>query len=265
MQLIRQSFKPLFRYLSSAAYREWLRVRRVCLRQKPGTVFTVRIDGHDIESADAPGFLHQYEAIFVHRAFDFKTERTKQPVIYCCGANVGLEIVYLKKRFPKSHIRAYEADKFIAELLRRNVERNFPENTEVIHAAVWTSEGTISFKPDGALGGKAGSGNDKVPALRLAYELLREPKIDLLLIDIEGAELEVLHDCREQLARVERIVVEWHSPVGRAQRLPELLQLLTDAGFRYRLNNNAGEAPFVNRLIENDFDAMVEIYAERIS
>jgi hypothetical protein len=137
------------------------------------------------------------------------------------------------------------------------------QHVEIISAAAWNEEGNVTFEPDGALGGKAGAGTIKVPSVRLAYHLNKEPHIDLLLIDIEGAEIAVLADCKEQLAKVEHLFVEWHSAVKDKQNLDELLLLLTACGFRYRLNNKLPDAPFVHRIVEGGFDAMVEIYAEK--
>ena len=57
--------------------------------------------------------------------------------------------------------------------------------------------------------------------------------------------------------------MEWHSAEHSPQQLSELLSILKQSGFRYRLNNNLGTGPFVEPVVENGFDAMVEIYATR--
>jgi FkbM family methyltransferase len=261
-QLFREIFKPAVSYLGKAEYREWISVKSACRKKYPGTPVTLNIAGFTVSGPDARAFLHQYEEIFVRQAFavDFKKPA---PVIFCCGANIGLEIFFFKKKYPACKIKAFEADPKIAAVLAENVSRNQLENVEVISAAAWNEEGNITFEPDGALGGKAGSGTTKIPSVRLAYQLNKEPHIDLLLLDIEGAEIAVLTDCKEQLAKVDRLFVEWHGAVKDKQNLDELLLLLTNSGFRYRLNNKLPEAPFVHRIIEGGFDSMVEIYAEK--
>lgn len=261
-QLLREIFKPAVSYLGKAEYREYLSVKAACRSKKPGTPITIDVAGFTVTGPDARSFLHQYEEIFVRRTFEVDFKK-KAPVIFCCGANIGLEILFFKKQYPDCKIKAFEADKEISTLLSKNVSGNKLNDVEVIAAAAWYEDGNVTFEPDGALGGKAGSGTVEIPSVRLAYQLNLEPHIDLLLIDIEGAEIAVLKDCKEHLARVDRLFVEWHGAVKDKQNLDELLVLLTSCGFRYRLNNNLPEAPFIHRIIEGGFDAMVEIYAEK--
>lgn len=261
-QLFREMLKPLKNYLSNAEYREWIYVKSRCNKKSPGTPVTLNIAGFQVSGQDASSFLHQYNSIFVDRSFETKFQNNP-PLIYCCGANIGLEIFFFKKHFPESHIRAFEADPKISEFLSKNVSGNKLKNVEVISAAVWKANGTLDFQPDGALGGKAGLGFTSVQSIRLADELKKEMKIDLLILDIEGVELEVLRDCREELKKVEHLFVEWHGSENQTQTLPHLLELLSESGFRYRLNNKLPESPFHNRVVENGFDAMVEIYATR--
>ena len=261
-QLFREIFKPAVAYLSKTEYREWIAVKSACRNKNPGTPITLNIAGFTVSGPDARSFLHQYEEIFVKRAFETDF-RKKDPVIFCCGANIGLEIFFFKKHFPDCKIKAFEADPRISAALTENVSKNKLKNVEVISAAAWNEEGNILFEPDGALGGKTGIGTANVPAVRLAYHLNKEAHIDLLLIDIEGAEIAVLTDCKEQLSKVQNLFVEWHGPEKEKQNLDELLLLLTSCGFRYRLSNKLPEAPFMHRVIENGFDAMVEIYAQK--
>jgi FkbM family methyltransferase len=262
LQLFREIFKPAVSYLGKAEYREWIAVKSACRKKTAGTPITLTIAGFTVSGPDAHSFLHQYEEIFVRRAFDSEFKR-KDPIIFCCGANIGLEIFFFKKRFPACKIKAFEADPGIAAVLAKNVAVNKLSDVEVISAAIWDEEGKVAFEPDGALGGKAGTGATQVPSVRLAYHLNEVTHVDLLLLDIEGAEITVLKDCKEMLSKVENLFVEWHSPEKEKQNLDELLALLTAAGFRYRLNNKLPEAPFIHRIVEGGFDAMVEIYASK--
>lgn len=260
--MLRELLKLIRNYFRDGEYREWLRVKSACRKAGAGNPVSVNVSGFTLKGNNASSFQHLYEEIFREKAFDteFKTET---PVIFCCGANIGLEIFFFKKNYPKSRIIAFEADSEIAAVLNENIAANSITGVEVHTAAAWISNGEISFESDGALGGKTGIGKAKIPALRLADLLAKETKIDLLLMDIEGAETAVLSDCRNELAKVEKLFVEWHGPATEKQNLPEILQLLNNSGFRYRLHNKSGKAPFRNRIIENGFDAMVEIYAER--
>lgn len=260
--MLREILKIMRNYLRDPQYREWLRVKRDCRRAGPGNPLVTHIAGFRIKGSESSALLHLYEEIFLQRAFDCSFEKN-DPLIICCGANIGLEIFRLKKSYPDARITAIEADPAIAGILQENIRSNAISNTTVIAAAAWIEETILSFRSDGALGGKTGPGQTEVPAIRLADLLRRETTIDLLLLDIEGAEMSVLGDCQAELSRVKRLFVEWHGPENENQQLPGLLNLLSAAGFRYRLYNKPGKAPFSNRIIENGFDAMVEIYAEK--
>lgn len=252
--------KPLYRYLREPEYRAYLRVQKAC-RNKKGQHVTIWLDGFVIEGNDGPSLLHQYEEIILRKSFDFQP-KSEAPVIYCCGANIGLEVMHLEQLFPNAKIKAFEPDPDLFEILRSNIDRN-ESRAEAFNVALHTTNGKLKFQPDGKLGGKIGFGPTEVESKRLRDLLVEEKRIDLLIMDIEGAENEVLPDCADQLYKVENIFVEWHSAENSPQQLSELLNLLKQSGFRYRLNNNMGSEPFVNPVIENGFDAMVEIYGSR--
>lgn len=260
MGLLRQMLKPLYKYLREPEYRAYLRVQKDC-RHKQGRHVTIWLDGFVVEGNDGPSLLHQYEEIVQRKSFDFKP-KNQSPVIYCCGANIGLEVLHLEQLFPDARIKAYEPDPDLFAVLKSNIERN-ESRAEALNVALSNSNGTLSFQPDGKLGGKIGSGPLEVECRRLRDILAEEQHIDLLIMDIEGAENDVLPDCADQLSKVDTLFVEWHSAENSEQELSAILDLLKKSGFRYRLNNNLGSEPFVNAVSENGFDAMVEIYATR--
>lgn len=252
--------KPLYRYFREPEYRAYLRVQKGCRYQK-GKHVTIWLDGYVVEGNDGPSLLHQYEEIIQRKSFDFKPN-TEAPIIYCCGANIGLEVLHLESLFPNARIKAFEPDPDLFAILQSNIDRN-ESRAEAFNFAVHTSDGTLKFQPDGKLGGKIGFGPMDVECRRLRNLIAEEKRIDLLIMDIEGAENVVLPDCADQLFKVENLFVEWHSAEKTSQELSELLNLLKQSGFRYRLNNNLGTDPFGNPVTENGFDAMVEIYATR--
>ncbi|MGL4599509.1 MAG: FkbM family methyltransferase, partial [Bacteroidia bacterium] len=205
-----------------------------------------------------------WDEIFVDEIYAFQTSSTN-PVVFDCGANMGLGILYVKKQFPQAEIIAFEADPSIAAIAQKNIQQNGLKNVTVHAAAVWTHSGTISFDADGAQGGQIGKGKQEVPAMRLRDELLQYEKIDFLKMDIEGAEHAVLLDCKEALKRVDHLFVEYHSRISQPQVLNELLALLTQQGFRYTLRGGVKKSPLLDVTVENGFDTMIDIFAKRIA
>lgn len=125
------------------------------------------------------------------------------------GANIGASTLYFKTRYPVADVIAVEPDPDTCTLLRRNVE---PFGVTVHQAAIGASDQPVRFAR--AVESFASStvivdgGNViTVPGVRLD-DLGDSRDIDLLKIDIEGAEFEVLANC--DLSRVRNIVGEVH-------------------------------------------------------
>jgi hypothetical protein len=110
---------------------------------------------------------------------------------------------------------------------------------------VWSADATLPFRREGADSGALDAvGADttgavvNVPAVRLARWLAQEP-VDLLKLDIEGAELDVLRDCADCLHDVRAIQVEVHDFDASRRLLPDCLQVMQRAGFAYALSDFA--------------------------
>jgi FkbM family methyltransferase len=135
-------------------------------------------------------------------------------VIVDVGANIGLTPIYYAKIFPNARIFAIEAERSNFELMLKNVQTY--SNITPIHAALWGSEGYISIADPlpgafGSWGFTVSSKPGDVRAITIS-SLIRDfgiDHIDLLKIDIEGAEKEVFEACDWQ-DRLDSIVIELH-------------------------------------------------------
>lgn len=179
-------------------------------------------------------FWHLFglKEIFLDETYRFKTSK-ECPYIIDCGANIGLSVIYFKQLFPNAKIDCFEPDKEIFKLLKYNLEQFNKSNISFYQKAIWKNNEGISFKSDGAVGGHITNKDDKsekMPSQRLKD--LLDNKVDFLKIDIEGAEYEVLVDCKEKLLNVENIFIEYHSFHESEQKIAEILAILKVAGFR---------------------------------
>jgi FkbM family methyltransferase len=213
---------------------------------------------YDVQYSDLLTFCPQWEDIFVERSLAFDAA-TPSPRILDCGANIGLSSLFYKRQYPRARITAYEADPDIAAQLVRNLRVNGATDVEVIAAAVWIEDGTVGFAAQGADAGaldrfthQTDRASIQVPSRRLADAVAREP-IDLLKLDIEGAELDVLRDIAPHLGNVEAMELEVHELRPDCRRLPVVLTILADAGFSYSisrvthlpwLDRSSGRRPF---------------------
>lgn len=233
---------------------------------------------YDIGIVDGRSFVYQFKDIFVDQVYRFHAG-ADAPVIVDCGANVGLSCLYFKRLYPKAKIIAFEADRKIARCLEGNLARNGAADIRVWQKACWVHDAGVTFLSDGADGGHIDAGEtqdaarhatrdakagDTIPSIRLRDILARMPRIHMLKMDIEGAETEVLPDCRDVLDHVEHLFFEFHSRLKITQRLGELLTLLQDAGFRYYIQDvGPRHSPFVNRNLHDGFDMQLNVFAYR--
>lgn len=216
---------------------------------------------------DAFSFLWQFKEIFVDEFYKFQTTAI-QPIIFDCGANVGMSVLYFKTLFPTAKVVAFEADDQTANFLHKNLTANNIEGVQIVEKAVWIDENGIEFGTEGADGASIFSEKDKkiVPSTRLRDWLLNEPRIDFLKIDIEGAESTVLPDCADALSHVQNLFLEYHAYVGQTQNFGELLNILTTSGFRYYIDTNQHRnAPFINYRYRGNtvMDLQLNIFAYR--
>lgn len=232
-------------------------------RYVPGNV---RIFGRMVEYIDACTLLEMLQEIFVSKCYLF-TPKGRFPRILDCGANVGISVLFFKTVFPDAHVTALEADPDIFGVLKRNVAEFGFQDVTLLNSAAWTDSSGMTFRKEGGLSGRIPLPGDtgemiKVSSVRL-HELLSEP-IDLLKVDVEGAETAILADCRQSLEKVSHLFVEYHSHERKKQDLHLLLATLADSGFRYHVRQAfSAEQPFMERRTLDGMDMQLNIYAWR--
>lgn len=229
------------------------------------TPIAFQYSGFTIKATDMLSVAWQIKEIFGDERMKFACS-TDAPLILDCGANVGISVLYFKRLFPKSRVICFEPDPNILGCLEVNLEKNDIQGVECVKKAVWTTNAGVNFRTDGADGGAIVTNGNAVhlPSIRLKDELLKHDHIDLLKIDIEGAETEVIMDLAEALQRVKYLYVEYHSFPGQKQTLHELLAMIAAQGFRYYVDRIGVHhmQPFAG-LEEAAMDMQLDIHAIR--
>jgi FkbM family methyltransferase len=145
-----------------------------------------------------------------------------------CGANIGVSSYYFLHRYPAARLIAIEPDAQNCSLCRQNL-RPFGDRATVVHAALWPERRPMRIAPSSRRLGSWGLRVEPVaaPARELAeVEGLTIPDIlarahaqgpiDLIKIDIEGAETEVFRVSPPWLASIRNIAIELHGDAARA-------------------------------------------------
>ena len=161
--------------------------------------------------------LEVYKKIFIDEEYALPFDSPILSIIDL-GANTGMASLYFHRAFPNAQIVTVEPDPANFEILTRNL--NGIPNVKPIRAAVWTHDGEIQlFDPGiGAWGlqvsenATSSAPSVTVPAISLPSLLREFPSghLDLLKIDIEGAEKEILEAADSWIPTVNAIVIELH-------------------------------------------------------
>jgi FkbM family methyltransferase len=150
------------------------------------------------------------------------------------GSNIGLATLYLYTLFPGAEFYCYEPSSETYGVLVQNLTAN-GVRFQAFQKALADTEGWVSFDTGRssmerrvATSGDA-SGAERVPCATLGKEMdrLRLAGIDLLKVDVEGAEVLLLEGLGNRLQSVMEIVGEVHSPALEAG----VRQRLESAGF----------------------------------
>ena len=162
-----------------------------------------------------------FDQVFVDQEYDFVVQKSPR-VIVDAGANIGLASIYFANKYPESKIIAIEPEASNYALLKTNVAPYL--NIIPLNAALWNRNEEISLVDPGL--GKWGFmtqkedgqeealGNMCHKVQGVTVDKLMEDngvaRIDVLKIDIEGAEREVFADSSSWIGKVDALIVELH-------------------------------------------------------
>jgi FkbM family methyltransferase len=138
-----------------------------------------------------------------------------------CGANVGCSAVYFLSKYPDAELIAIEPDEDNCRLLRKNLEP-FGERARVLQAAIWSRDQRLRIDRGQFGDGKEWSYQVRVCrddeqadvsaiGLETIIKQFNWEQVDLLKIDVEGAELELFASGYVPwLSRTRNLAIELH-------------------------------------------------------
>ncbi len=165
--------------------------------------------GHDLSAL---------KEVLIDNEYEFLThllEGKETPIILDIGAHVGTFSLWCLGVNSQSHILSIEADPETHKTLSKNIKRNQDkiELWSSLHRAAWKNNDQISFsnKGDSMSHRIDNNGNISVQGVTLK-DLINSlgDKIDLMKVDIEGAEEAFICEMPELLSDVQNLVIELH-------------------------------------------------------
>jgi FkbM family methyltransferase len=151
------------------------------------------------------------------------------------GANIGMFGAWFLSSYPDGRVIAYEADPGNARVHALTVDANRSRvRWELVAAAAGTSEGQVRFAAGHATNSRLAEDDDADAVTVDEHDVLaRASDVDLLKVDIEGAEWALLDDPRFAELPVRVVALEYHSARCPAPDPRALSRArLEEAGFR---------------------------------
>jgi FkbM family methyltransferase len=209
-----RSHYPLF-----GPYSLWLLAKGRLLRKLPEINVSVTGIRHPLYLRLRTSDVSLFHEIIV--AGEYEWDFAKSPsVIVDAGANIGLASVFYANKYPEARIVAIEAELSNYHMLKKNVAP-YP-NIIPIHAAVWKENKNIYIHDPGTQhwgfqttekGMPASDASDRqVRGITLDAVMAQNELsyVDVLKMDIEGAEREVFESPGPWINKVGVLVIELH-------------------------------------------------------
>lgn len=155
------------------------------------------------------------------------------------GANIGYYTLLMAQRAgAQGRVYAFEPVPSIYMLLEKNIRANGYGNVRAFPTALSSGEGSVDLYLNSYNGGDnrmyPSEGMQRIQVQTQALDALMEEKVDVVKMDVQGAELQVLKGMRRVLSESHPVIVLEYSPmsIARMGEDPrELLQILAEEGY----------------------------------
>ncbi len=206
-------------------------------------LFSEKIMGFDIKFQSYSMIHSLFDEIFIHKIYGF-TAKTDTPFIVDAGSNIGMSICYFKMIYPHAKILGFEPSEKCFAILQNTVKTNNLSDVELVKKGLSNKEEIITFYDAGPTKGTltpegecSTYAQESIETVLLSQYI--NQKVDLLKMDIEGAETGVFEDLfkSKKIALIDQIIFEFHYTPGKS-KLSEILNILEKSGFVYIIKNH---------------------------
>jgi FkbM family methyltransferase len=161
--------------------------------------------------------------ILVGRTYPYLPFVEDVRVIFDVGANCGATTVYLARHYPDAEIHSFEPATGPRSYLERNVATLPNVHVHPLGLAAADGEVPLYFGADDSITGsvyrrETNADESELVALRAAGPWVRShgiDRIDVLKVDVEGAEADVISSLHELLPTVKALYLEYDSRAAR--------------------------------------------------
>lgn len=211
------------------------------------------VDGYTIYYDNKVSAEQTIDEIFYQQVYAFHTNNPA-PLIIDGGSNIGIATLFFKKCYPAAKIICFEPDPVSFTLLEKNRAINNLSNVTLFNAALSDTKEKVQFYGQVDVCNPDTRGNSLLPEWGLQRETSSiievnavplsdyiQAPVDLLKLDIEGAEQKVLQALGDKLALVKAIILEFHeaSAIQSSNSLEVTMALLAEQNFDVTILNKS--------------------------
>jgi FkbM family methyltransferase len=179
--------------------------------------------------------ISTFEEIVVNQVYgQLVHPTTKVNYIIDLGANIGLAARFFSTAYPDAKILCVEPSSSNVEILKRNTGSfELDGRVRILHAALWHSSSRVSVSGPPRRGEynsiqvleRTEGAEESVAGLPMARIFAEAgfPHVDLLKVDVEGAEAHLFTGDTSWLNRVETLAVEFHGDSRTQCKFDEIL------------------------------------------
>lgn len=152
-----------------------------------------------------------FTQMFIYQQYDFNAEGRINTIIDL-GANNGMSAIFFSKKYPDAIVYALEPDNSNFEILLKNTAHL--KNVVPLKLAIWKKDGWVSLDSGDSWTVKVDMENGKNIVESITMDTLISryniKQIDLLKVDIEGAEKELFENSFSFLSNTKNLAIELH-------------------------------------------------------
>ncbi len=215
---------------------QWLRLSAAYIGLKSALPFEITLPSGKFEFREMSDIATFWQ-IFYRRIYAVEAS---DRLIIDAGANIGAFTLYALQAAPKAHVIAIEPAPDSCNRIRAMLRaHNLQSRCTLYQAALAAANGETTIQLDtGSQFRRTGISGTPVRAVALDSLIPSNATVDLLKMDIEGAEYEVLRSAAPQtMRRIRRLMLEYHPNASCRSAIDPLLA----TGFRLDLHRDDGE------------------------
>lgn len=228
MDIISRKLKPYLPYVEKFGLQKGIALaRKLYPKNSTHDLISVKLNGfeHPIWLRGGTTDVTNFNENIIHHVFPFP-KNIEPKFIIDAGANAGYASIQFLNRYKDAYVIAIEPDSTNIKILNKNCQ---PYNRfQAIESAIWSNAGYVKIiNPEAGKTGfrvntcdQGDAGAMKATTINDVLEATTFERIDILKLDIEGAELEIFQDnYKKWIDKVDILIIELHERFKRGSAL----------------------------------------------